>query len=210
MAMTDWRIKGTEFGTCNCDWGCPCQFNARPSAGHCTGGLAMKIDEGYFGATRLDGIVWGMMGQWPGAIHEGNGALMVYIDESADAKQRQALVEIVHGKHSAEGTLFHIFSAVCPKKVDPVFAPIELTIDHAARTAKLRVPGVLEASGEPIRNPVTNDPHYPKLVLPNGFEFKEADFASGNLKATGPLKIDKQKGHAHFAQIQLGPQGFIE
>lgn len=26
--MTAWRIVADETGTCNCAWGCPCQFNA--------------------------------------------------------------------------------------------------------------------------------------------------------------------------------------
>ena len=28
--MIKWEIKGREFGNCNCDYGCPCQFNALP------------------------------------------------------------------------------------------------------------------------------------------------------------------------------------
>ena len=31
MAHVDWSIKGPEIATCNCDWGCPCQFNALPT-----------------------------------------------------------------------------------------------------------------------------------------------------------------------------------
>ena len=26
-AMVDWYVEGVEFGTCSCDYGCPCQFN---------------------------------------------------------------------------------------------------------------------------------------------------------------------------------------
>ena len=33
--MTEWEIKGREFGNCNCSYGCPCQFNALPTHGHC-------------------------------------------------------------------------------------------------------------------------------------------------------------------------------
>ena len=24
----EWRVKATELANCNCDYGCPCQFNA--------------------------------------------------------------------------------------------------------------------------------------------------------------------------------------
>ncbi len=27
---TSWRIAGEEVVSCNCSWGCPCQFNALP------------------------------------------------------------------------------------------------------------------------------------------------------------------------------------
>ncbi len=210
MAQMNWRISGEEFAACNCEWGCPCQFNARPSKGHCTGGLWMRISEGFFGETRLDGVVWGFMGQWPGAIHEGNGTLVVFIDERASDPQRKALTEIGYGKHSAEGTLFNIFTAVCPRQLEPVIARIELDCDPVKRMASVRIPGMLEASGEPIRNPVTGDPHFPKLVLPGGFEFKEADFCSSHLKATAPLKLENRNGHGHFARVAWGPSGYIE
>ena len=33
MSMVDWYVEGVEFGNCNCDYGCPCQFDrARPTA----------------------------------------------------------------------------------------------------------------------------------------------------------------------------------
>jgi hypothetical protein len=210
MAQTNWRISGEEFAACNCEWGCPCQFNALPSKGHCTGGLWMLISDGFFGDTQLDGVVWGFMGQWPGAIHEGNGSFVVFIDERASAAQRTALTEIGYGKHSAEGTLFHIMSVVCPRQLEPVIARIELATEPAKRLARVRIADVLEVSGETIRNPVTGDPHFPKLVLPNGFEFKEADFCSSDFKSTAPLKIENRSGHGHFARVAWGPSGYLE
>ncbi|MBI2383811.1 MAG: DUF1326 domain-containing protein [Gammaproteobacteria bacterium] len=209
MANVDWRLKGVIFGACNCNWGCPCQFNALPSTGQCTGGDTMRIDEGYFGDTDLDGLNWGMLCSWPGAVHEGNGTMFLYIDERADPKQRQALVEIAHGKHSQEGTMFNIFSAVCPTKLDPVFKPVEFDWNMDARRALVRVPGVLEITGEPIRNPVTDDEHYPRVVLPNGFEYKEAEFSSSAIRASGPIKLATTAGHGHFARVHWGPAGFM-
>ena len=29
--MTDWHIEGEWFKNCNCDPGCPCDFNQRPT-----------------------------------------------------------------------------------------------------------------------------------------------------------------------------------
>ena len=29
MSQPTWSLKGPHFANCNCDYGCPCQFNAR-------------------------------------------------------------------------------------------------------------------------------------------------------------------------------------
>ena len=44
-----WQMAGEEVGNCNCSWGCPCQFNALPTTGHCEALLARQVSDGYFG-----------------------------------------------------------------------------------------------------------------------------------------------------------------
>ncbi len=56
MAHTKWSMKGKHLKNCNCAFGCPCDFNARPTYGPCEGMSGMEIDAGYFGETRLDGL----------------------------------------------------------------------------------------------------------------------------------------------------------
>jgi hypothetical protein len=46
-------IKGPKFVTCNCNYGCPCEFNAPPTREVCEGFEAMQIEERYFGDVRL-------------------------------------------------------------------------------------------------------------------------------------------------------------
>jgi hypothetical protein len=69
-----WRIAGEEFASCNCNWGCPCQFNALPTTGRCEAFVTCLISDGYFANTRLDGVVFSRVYWWPRAIHEGNGS----------------------------------------------------------------------------------------------------------------------------------------
>ncbi len=84
--MTDrWMIRGTQFANCNCDWGCPCQFNAPTTHGHCEAIEAGHIEEGEYNGTRLDGLNYVMLVQWPGEIADGNGREQFIIDERADA-----------------------------------------------------------------------------------------------------------------------------
>ena len=65
------RIAGEQVVNNNCSWGCPCQFNALPTTGQCEATGAWEIKDGYFGKTRLDGLRFGAVAWWPGAIHEG-------------------------------------------------------------------------------------------------------------------------------------------
>jgi hypothetical protein len=66
--MFKWEIKGREFGNCNCDYGCPCQFNALPT--HCRGLAVFDIEQGFHGTTQLDGLRCAGIFRWPGPIHE--------------------------------------------------------------------------------------------------------------------------------------------
>ena len=144
MTASDWRLEGEWVKNCNCAFGCPCDFNAPPTNGECKGLVAMRITKGHFEGTSLDGIVFAVTVDFPGALHLGNGAMQPIIDERATPAQRNALFEIMSGKHSDEGTLFHIFSLITTKIHDPVFAPFEFTFDKDGRMAKLVARGVLE------------------------------------------------------------------
>ena len=37
MNHIDWYVEGIEFGSCNCVYACPCQFEALPTHGNCRG-----------------------------------------------------------------------------------------------------------------------------------------------------------------------------
>lgn len=81
-------------------------------------------------------------------------------------------------RHKQGGAFFEIFASVTPNVLDPIYAPIEFTLDRAKREATLRVPGIAESHIEPIRNPVTGEEHVARIVMPNGFEYKEADMGN--------------------------------
>ena len=208
MAFTDWSMKGSEFMNCNCDYGCPCQFNARPTKGTCEAITGMVIEEGHFGDVRLDGLRWIGVWSWPNAIHEGNGTMQMIIDERADDEQRAALVEILHGRETEPGaTMLQVFSTTMTKVHDPVFLPIEIDIDIDERTAKVRVPERVEATVEPIRNPVTGDPHRARINLPHGLEYTTAEIASATFKTQGEIEHDYAGVHAHVTKLHLTQNG---
>src|SRR5207244_4238152 len=84
------RLEGEWLKNCNCAFGCPCDFNARPTEGYCEGLVGMRITKGHFENTKLDGVVFAAVVHFPGALHEGNGQLQPIIDERATPEQREA------------------------------------------------------------------------------------------------------------------------
>jgi hypothetical protein len=207
MAMADWRLEGEWIKNCNCAFGCPCDFNARPTNGECKGLLGMRVTKGHFKDVKLDGLSFFVVVHFPGPLHEGNGQAQPIIEERASAAQREALFNIMSGKNSAEGTLFNIFSLIVSKMHDPVFAPVTFKFDKSARTARLSIPGVLETDVEPIKNPVTGAAHRIQVVMPQGFEHIEGEVASSNIRSSGAIKFQTKGSHSTLAKVVQTPQG---
>ncbi len=208
MGYVDWSMKGPSFGNCNCNWGCPCQFNAPPTDGTCRYVMVMRIEEGRFGDVGLDGLHWVGTYGWPGAIHEGNGAMQIIVDERADEAQREGLVKILHGEETEPGaTVFQVYSTTVTTVHETLFKPIEFDFDLENRTARLAVPGLVESAGEPIRNPVTGKKQRVRVIKPEGFGWTEAEFGSGSTQATGTVKLDFQDSYAQFSIFHLTQSG---
>ncbi len=208
MAYVDWRIHGPEIANCNCDWGCPCQFNALPTHGNCRAMTAMRIDEGHFGELDLSGARWCGMFAWPKAIHQGQGEAFVVIDPRASEQQRQAILTILSGQETEPGaTIFNVFAATLVKMHDPVFASIEFEVDIERRRGRVRIKDIVDTSVEPIRNPVTGNEHRARVSLPQGFEYREAEYASGETQAKGAVKLGWSGTHAHLAMLDLSTRG---
>jgi hypothetical protein len=209
MAVSiEWEVKATEFANCNCSYGCPCQFNAAPTFGNCQYVAGYHIEQGHFGDVKLDGLRAAAIGIWPGAIHQGNGAMQLVIDERADARQREALVKILSGQETEDmATMWWVFSAMSPTKLPPIYGKIEMEVDVDTRTARLEVPGVISSKGEPIRNPVTGAEHRVRIDFPKSFEFKLAEIGSGTSTITGQLAMELKNSYGQFAHIHLSHKG---
>jgi hypothetical protein len=208
--MTPWEIRGRELINCNCSYGCPCQFNAPPSQGHCEAIGAIAIDEGHHGGVRLDSLSIAMVLQWPGPIHQGKGKCQPIVDVRADAKQREALLRIMSGQDTEPlATMFAVFAATFEQVFDPIFASIDFDVDVDARRGRLRVDGVAELDGEPIRNPVTGAEHRARIDLPNGFEYEIAEIGSASSRSRGAIALELKDSYAQFAHLHVGNRGVI-
>ena len=209
--MIPWEIQATELASCNCAYGCPCQFNALPTNGNCEAIVGFDIHKGHFGDTKLDGLRAVAVLTWPKAIHEGNGKAFIIIDERADEGQREALLTILSGGETEPGaTVWNVFASTLVEVFEPVFKPIEIKIDVDNRLGKVSVDGLIEISGEPIRNPVSGDVHRARIDLPHGFEYSLAEMGSATSSAKGPLPVSFENSYAQFAHIHLGNQGIVK
>ena len=209
--MTYWEFKGRELVKCTCEYGCNCQFNALPDKGHCHAVAAIHIDEGRHGDTRLDGLTMVGVFKWPAAIHLGNGEAMPIVDERADPQQREALLKIMSGQDTDPfATVFAVFASTITKFHEPVFAPIAFEVDVEGRRGSLKVPGYVEMTGEPIRNPVTGAEARPQIVLPDGFEYEVANIGSASSRTTGgPMSLEIASKYAQFANLHLSTHGVV-
>src|SRR5262249_29598614 len=83
-----WEIQVDYIETCNCNFGCPCNFSGYPTDDYCEALVAYHVKKGRFGKTRLDGLDVIYAAAWPAAIHQGGGTLRLYGSEAGSRAQR--------------------------------------------------------------------------------------------------------------------------
>jgi hypothetical protein len=205
-----WMLRGTEFTNCNCAWGCPCQFGSPTTHGHCEAIIAGAIDEGHFNGTRLDGLKWVLFVSWPGEIADGNGTEQAVIDAAATPEQRDALRRILHGESTKPGaTHFFVFNSTMSTVLDPIYEPIDLSIDVGGRHADLRIPSVVDATCRPIIGRFTGEPVRSIIRLPAGFEYTEAQVANGNTTSSGEVRLKLENTHSHLNVMHMTQDGVV-
>jgi hypothetical protein len=189
MALIEWQIHGTEFADSNCNWGCPFHFNG-PRAEQCSRALTfVQVERGFYGKTPLDGLRFGIVAEWPGAIHLGQGRFQTIVDERATREQRAALEAISQGRETDPGSLiWQVFSTTVTTILPTLAKPINLAIDLAHGFARLLVPGIVEgevtigADQRPGRTPRV------RVIQANGQDFGK---------------------HVHLAPIHWGTHGEV-
>jgi len=169
----DWDLKGTVIVACNCDYGCPCNFNALPTKGKCEGTWTWHVERGTFGDISLDDLNFTVCVNWPGAIHEGNGEALILVDERADEAQRNAIETLVGGD---AGGPWGVLAWTWPTIHGPKPVAYDLHLDGVK--TRVKAGDSYEVVSETIKNPVSGAEVHPGATLPEGIVFKEADFGS--------------------------------
>lgn len=162
-ATPAWRLTGTHAMACNCEYGCPCAFNARPTYGPCEAVVAITVDDGAYGDVDLAGLQWVGVGAWPGPLHEGGGRVVVYLPPGLDEEQRFAIEAIATGR---AGGPWGILMGTATAGVEVRESSFDYVAAGAATT--IRVGDDVEVEYEPIRNPVTGAEHRVATLLETG------------------------------------------
>lgn len=169
VKSTNWTMKGQVMIACNCDYGCPCNVNGRPTTGKCEGGWTWHIEQGSQGDLTLADLYVGLYANWPAAIHEGNGVATYFIDERADEQQRAALQALLEGN---AGGPWGIFRNTFRELHGPRY--VRYDVDVETKLPRVSAADAVAVEMEYIVNPVTKETIHPRIVLPEGLVVKEA------------------------------------
>lgn len=208
--MIDWYLEGVEFGNCNCDWCFPCELGSLPTRGHCRGFEVIRIDRGHFGDVALGGLNVALLYAWPGPMFEGNGELVAVIDERAGAGQRTALATILYGGETQEAkTHWWVFHAMSKTIHEPIFRAIDFEADVAAGTARVAIPGVLEATGRPIKSAASGAEHRVRIAIPKDIEMGIGSIGTANTSGSAPVELDLHDTFGQFNVLRHSGSGMV-
>ena len=174
--QTLWSLRGKGYEFCNCQPGCTCNFSGFPTSpdGSCKAAVGTHIVEGSCGDVDLSGVTVAAVLDWPKAIHDGGGKAVFIAPPSVTDSQLGELAKIFTGQlgglpWSILGTTYEVTGVV----------RAEVEIDDDGITSGFRVPGVGEARGTTLKNPVTGEDHRVVIDLGNGFIWDRGDCGQG-------------------------------
>ncbi|MGH7214344.1 MAG: DUF1326 domain-containing protein [Tepidisphaeraceae bacterium] len=197
--MANWRIKGKWIEACNCAVGCPCNTTGFPTHGNCEGAVGLLVTEGDRDGVDLAGVKVAAAVVWPGAIHEGNGKMAVFVD-AADDDQRNAIISIITAEDG--GMPWEILAATVSEISGPFFETVEFK-DDGTETA-VRVGDKFDIKLQTLKNPVTGEDHEAHFVLPGGFIWTDGSICTStaaNVGADG-VKFDHAGKSGIYADVE--------
>jgi hypothetical protein len=162
--MTQWKLTGTYFETCNCSAACPCAFGSAPTEGFCHAIVAWHVKQGRFGDVALDGLNVALLVDAPGNMVENKWKVAAYIDEKASDAQKDALLTIFSGQAGGHPAVLASFVG---EMLGIKSVPIQY--EGNGKNTTLKIPGIADAELEVIEGqdgkPITIENH-PVCVAP--------------------------------------------
>ena len=96
-----WKVEGTYFENCNCDWVCPCSVTSfvSPATGdRCNVILNYHVDRGEIDGVDVSGRSVSIIADSPKKMLDGNWRVGVIIDDKASKEQVDKLAGVFSGQ----------------------------------------------------------------------------------------------------------------
>jgi hypothetical protein len=201
-----WRIKAKYYEACNCAFGCPCNMNGFPTHGFCEGTVGFEILEGDRDGLDLAGAKVAAAVKWPGAIHEGNGNMAVFID--APENLRESVVAILTAEDP--GLPWEILAATISEIHGPFFESIEISDNDT--DSRVTVDGKLDVQMESFTNPVSGEKHEAHMVLPGGFIFQDGKICTttANMVDADGVEFDHAGNNAYYSTVEWSSENRMD
>ena len=163
-SRTPYRLKLHHIECCSCDVNCMCQFGGSPVPGYCQLMIGFQVIDGQVGTVKLKGVKFVVAGKYPKAIHEGDGHVVLFIDDKAKPAQVDAIVQVISGKLG--GMPWEALAGTVSKFEGPVLKPIEMKVQGTR--SSFRIAGVLEARQTPLTDVVSGQDKEIHITYPQG------------------------------------------
>lgn len=192
-----WQIRAKYYEACNCEFGCPCNMSGFPSHGKCEGSVAFEVIDGQRDGVDLAGLKVAAAVKWPGAIHEGNGNMAVFIDGTE--VQRDAIIPVLMAQDP--GLPWEILAMTVSEIHGPFFEAIE--IDDDGTDSHVRVGDKFDVHMESFKDPVTGQPHEVHMVLPSGFIFTDGLIGTTSINRVDAdgVSYDHAGKNAYYSEV---------
>jgi hypothetical protein len=167
--VPEWRLTGDWFDICSCDIPCPCEFAQAPTNNACQGMLAWHVRQGHFGEIRLDDLNLVALAAFEGNVWAGEAAVAMglFIDETADGQQREALQRIFAGE---AGGWPAQFAALVGEFRGIKFVPITFEVADDLAFWRAEIPNRVVGRAEALTGPTTPPGQRVQMLNPPGSE----------------------------------------
>lgn len=142
-----WLVRGEAVVTCPCKVPCPCRSNAPPSQPHCENLSYVRIVEGNYGATRLDGLEYVWAADECSGRRQPHKPTNLYFPRAATSAQIAAVEGIMTGESCSPSAN----SEMRWKRTD-------LSAGAAGSVYSVRAPSVLRMDVDLAPGPITMEP----------------------------------------------------
>lgn len=168
-----WKLSGELIETCSCNMLCPCWFGQADlmlmDQGWCATSLLLRIHEGSFEGTKLDGqnAVVGL--HFPGpTLFDANGTGRVYVDDNASDDQRAAIETILQGQ---SGGGMEVPASLVSKWLPTESASISVSESDGKVNASIS--GIGQLASSPLVNDLGNNMTMHNSAFSVAFKFDD-------------------------------------